>query len=101
MPLINPAVLQRMVTLIGEADICVAVNDGHASALCGVYRSSVAPIAQSMFEAGERRVMPMLDRVQTKRVDAAIFRDIDPDLNTFKSLDTPEAYQKALNLVIS
>jgi molybdopterin-guanine dinucleotide biosynthesis protein A len=96
MPLIDPAVLERMVTLIGDADVCVAVNDGHASALCGVYRSRVGPVAQSMFDAGERRVMPLLDRVQTKRVDAAVFRDIDPNLLTFLSCDTPEAYQSAL-----
>jgi molybdenum cofactor guanylyltransferase len=96
MPLIDPAVLQRLTMMIEDADICVAVNDGHASALCGIYRSRVAPTAQALFDAGERRVMRLLDHVQTKRVDAAVFRDIDPDLNTFKSCDTPEAYQSAL-----
>jgi molybdopterin-guanine dinucleotide biosynthesis protein A len=98
MPLINPAVLQRMLTTIGDADVCVAVNDGHASALCGVYRSRVAPAAQSLLDSGERRVMRLLDQVQTKRVDAAKFRDIDPGLSTFMSCDTPEAYRAALKL---
>ena len=96
MPLINPAVLRRLVAAIEDADVCVAVNDGHASALCGVYRARVAPTAQALFDSGERRVMRLLDQVQTKRVDAAVFRDIDPDLNTFKSCDTPDAYRSAL-----
>ena len=97
MPLIRPAVLQRLLDAIGDADVCVAMIDGHASALCGVYRSRVATAAQSLFDSGERRVMPLLDLVQTKRVDAALLRDIDPELETFVSCDTAEKYQWALS----
>ena len=96
MPLINPIVLQRLLTMIGDDDACVAVVDGHASALCGVYRSRIASEAQALFDSGERRVMPLLDRITTKRVDAAAFRDIDPDLDTFLSVDTPEKFTQAL-----
>jgi molybdopterin-guanine dinucleotide biosynthesis protein A len=92
MPLINPRVLERLASMIGDADMCVAVNDSHASVLCGIYHSRVAPIAQQLFDSGERRVMALLDRVDVKRVDAALFRDLDPQLNTFKSCDTPETY---------
>jgi molybdopterin-guanine dinucleotide biosynthesis protein A len=98
MPLIKPEVLQRLVAAIGDHDACVAIVDGHASALCGVYRSRIAADAQALLDSGERRVMRLLDRVQTKRVDAAAVRDIDPDLETFASCDTPEAYQAALKL---
>ena len=95
MPLINPAVLERMLTLIDDNDACVAIVDGHASALCGVYRSRVAQAAQALLDSGERRVMRLLDQIKTKRVDAALFRDIDPDLETFISVDTPEKYADA------
>ena len=96
MPLINPAVVQRMLTLIDDHDACVAIIDGHASALCGVYRSRVAEVAQALLGSGERRVMRLLDQIKTKRVDAALFRDIDPDLETFISVDTPEKYADAV-----
>jgi molybdopterin-guanine dinucleotide biosynthesis protein A len=96
MPLINPAVLQRLVSMIDDHDACVAVTDGHASALCGVYRSRIAKDAQALLEAGERRVMRLLDRVPTKRVDAALLRDLDPDLDSFVSCDTPDTYRWAL-----
>jgi molybdopterin-guanine dinucleotide biosynthesis protein A len=94
MPLIRPAVLGRLLELRGDADICLAVIDGHASPLCAVYRSAVAGVARELLASGERRVMALLDRVQTKRVEAAVFRDLDPDLDSFVSCDTPEAYQK-------
>jgi molybdopterin-guanine dinucleotide biosynthesis protein A len=96
MPLIRPEVLQRMASMIGEHDACVAVVGDHASALCGVYRSRIATDAKALLDSGERRVMRLLERVETKRVDAAAFRDIDPHLETFLSCDTPEAYRAAL-----
>jgi molybdopterin-guanine dinucleotide biosynthesis protein A len=94
MPLISPAVLQRLLESIDDNDICVAMVGGHASALCGVYRSRVAVEARRLVESGERRLMALLDRVQTKRVDAAAFRDIDPNLDSFVSCNTPDEYQK-------
>lgn len=95
MPLIKPAVLRRLVESIGpEDDVCVAVVDGHASVLCAVYRARLARLARQLLDQGERRVTALVDRVQTKRVDAAQFRDIDPNLDTFFSCDTPEAYRR-------
>ena len=96
MPLVRSSVLRRLLALCEDAEICVAVVDGHASPLCAVYRSSVAGVAQQLLAGGERRVMALLDRVQTKRVEAAQFRDLDPDLDSFVSCNTPEAYAAAL-----
>lgn len=96
MPLIRPAVLSRLLELRGDADICLAVLDGRASPLCAVYRSAVAGVARDLLASGERRVMALLDRVQTKRVEAAVFRDLDPDLETFVSVNTPDELQAAL-----
>lgn len=96
MPLINPQVLMRLASMIDDQDACVAIIDAHASALCGVYRSRVAQDAQALIDSGERRVMRLLDQIPTKRVDAAAFRDIDPELESFVSVDTPDKYQWAL-----
>jgi len=92
MPLVRATVLRRLAELRGDADICVAVADGQASPLCAVYRKQVGRVGQALLDAGERRVMALLDQVPTTRVDAAVFRDLDPDLESFISCDTPEAY---------
>ncbi len=99
MPLIRAAVLQRLLDLRGHADICLAVIDGRASPLCAVYRAGVAGDAQQLLTSGERRVMALLDRVQTNRVDAAVFRDLDPDLESFLSCNTPEDLRTAEQLL--
>ena len=95
MPLVRSAVLHRLIELHGDADICVAEVDGRPSPLCAVYRKGAAGVAEALLASGERRVMALLDRVQTKRVDAAVFRDIDPDLATFVSCNTPDELQAA------
>ena len=99
MPLIRPGVLERLVSLIDDYDACVAIANGQASPLCGVYRSRIAPDAQALLNSGERRLMRLLEVVRTKRVDAEVFRDIDPNLETFISVDTPEKYADARSLI--
>jgi len=96
MPLVRPAVLRRLLDLRDDADICLAVINGHASPLCAVYRKTVSAVAQDLLAAGERRVMALLDRVPTTRVEAAVFRDLDPKLESFVSCDTPETYAALL-----
>jgi molybdenum cofactor guanylyltransferase len=94
MPSIRPQVLRRLIESIGDHDACVALVDGHPSVLCAVYRSRVAAVARQLLDSGERRVTSLVDRITTKKVDAALLRDIDPNLETFFSCDTPEAYRR-------
>jgi molybdopterin-guanine dinucleotide biosynthesis protein A len=96
MPLLRPAVIARLVSLIGDFEACVPVSDTHVMALCGVYRKSLATVADAMVAAGQLRVRDLLAQAQTQRVDAAAFRDIDPNLDSFVSCNTPEEYQAAL-----
>jgi molybdenum cofactor guanylyltransferase len=100
MPLIKAAVLQRLLDDIGEHDdACVAVVDGRESVLCGVYRKRpfIMDKIHALLDSGQRSMMGFIDAIQTKRVDAAVFRDIDPDLESFISVDTPEKYTEALS----
>ena len=76
---------------------------GGRSVRMGQDKGSLAFGAESMLERVTRilgaisdGVMRLLDQIQTKRVDAAVFRDLDPDLETFISVDTPEKYAAAV-----
>lgn len=95
MPLIRPAVIRRLLTLLGDADACVPVDGEHVMVLCAVYRRSLAAAAGQLVAAGQLRVRTLLEGATTRRVDTALFRDIDPQLDSFFSCDTPEAYEWA------
>ncbi len=91
--------IRRLFDLIGDADICVPIADGFPMTMCAVYRRAVATDADALLAEGRRRVRDLLDRVRTKRVDAAAFRDIDPSLESFTGCDTPERYAAALRML--
>jgi len=96
MPLLRPPVIARLFDLIGDADACVPIVGEHAMTLCAVYRRAVLPYADALLAAGQRSVRGLIDRVDARTVDAAEFRDIDPQLDSFFSCDTPQAYQEVL-----
>jgi len=95
-PLLRPAVAARLFDLAGAHDACVPVLGGVAMTLCAVYRRTVADEAERLVAARQLAVRGLLDRVNVKRVDAAAFRDIDPQLDSFLSCDTPAQVADAL-----
>ena len=96
MPLLRPDLVRRVIDLAGNHDVCVPVLDGHAMTMCGVYKVSVIAAAERLLASGERSVKRLLDHVNVKTVDAADLRDVDPELESFFSCDTPEKYRQAL-----
>lgn len=99
MPLLRPAIIERLLDLAGNHEVCVPVWEGHLISMCAVYRVSVVAEAERLIGSGERSVRGLIDRVDAKRVDAADLRDVDPELESFFSCDTPERYARVLRMV--
>jgi molybdopterin-guanine dinucleotide biosynthesis protein A len=98
MPLLRPALLRRLLDLSEGWDACVPIVDGFAVPTCAVYGHRVAPIASELVAAGQLAPAQLLRRVNTRYVEAADLRDVDPDLESFRDCDTPERYADALRL---
>ena len=96
MPLLRPAVIRRLIDLSHDCDACVPVDGDVVMVLCGVYRKHLADEATQLINTGQRRARALLEHGRTKKIEAAMFRDLDPELESFFSCDTPEAYQQAL-----
>jgi molybdopterin-guanine dinucleotide biosynthesis protein A len=94
MPLLRPAVIARLLSLAADFDVCVPVDGDHAMVLCAVYRHSLGPVADALVASGQLRLRSLVEGAKTKRVDTAAFRDIDPNLDSFVSCNTPDEYQK-------
>lgn len=99
MPLLRPAIIERLLDLAGNHEVCVPVWEGHLISMCAVYRVSVVAEAERLISSGERSVRGLIDRVDAQRVDAADLRDVDPELESFFSCDTPERYARVLRMV--
>ena len=97
-PLVVPALIERLLTLAGDADACVPLVDGMPMTTCAVYSTRVMSLAQSHLASGRRSLRGLLDELAVRWVACEELIDVDPDLSSFLDVDTPENYRAALAL---
>ena len=96
LPLLAPAVVVRLLELVGDADACVPRIGGIAMPACAVYATRIAGTAREQLATGDRSLRGLLDRLHVRWVSADELRDVDPDLVSFVDCDTPDDYGAAL-----
>ena len=97
LPLLEPALLQRLQDLAGAADACVPLLDGMPMPTCAVYATRVLPRAEAQLAAGARSLRALLAAVSVRWVNPDDLRDVDPELLSFLDCDTPGHYHAALS----
>jgi molybdenum cofactor guanylyltransferase len=95
-PLLVPAFVEHMLSLLGEHDIAVMEIDGFTHPLSAVYRRTVLPHVESLLARDRLRPIFLFDAVRTRRVSPDEMRVADPDLRTLRNLNTREDYEAAL-----
>lgn len=95
-PFLRPAVIARLLELGHGHDAAVPLIDGHLMVTTAVYARSTAPVVESLVESRALRTRDLLDRIRARRVAADELRDVDPDLESFLTCNTPESYANAL-----
>lgn len=96
MPLLVPALLQRLLDLAGDADACVPLVDDSAMTTCAVYATRVLPRVQAQLATDTRSLRAMIDGLSVRWVTTDQLGDVDPELLSFWDCDTPERYHAAL-----
>lgn len=61
--------------------------------LCAVYDRRIVPRITELLETGQRSVTGLLARCRVRYISAAELRAVDPDLRSFRNLNTPDEYQ--------
>ena len=95
-PFLRGALIARMFGALGDAAAVQAVVGGMAQPLLAVYRTSLAPKAARLVREGRRRVIFLAEGEEVNLVREAEAREADPDLLSFRNLNTPEEYAAAL-----
>ncbi|CAN5865609.1 molybdenum cofactor guanylyltransferase [soil metagenome] len=78
-PYAEPALFRALRAAAPEAAVALALLDGRAHPLMGVWRSDVAASCARALERGARRVREVLEEVGAVEVDAAALSAIDLD----------------------
>ncbi len=96
-PFLKPAWIQRLVALIGAADLAIPDVDGRLHPLAALYRrATVRPAIASLLAAARMRPVFLMETLKTRLVTADEMRGVDPDLSTLQNLNTPADYEAAL-----
>lgn len=93
MPFLSPDAAAHMLHLIQDGDDAVIpIVDGRVQPLHGLYHSRCAGTIRSLLEAGERRLMSLLDQVRSRYVQSGEFPNIEAQDWTW-NMNTPADYE--------
>jgi len=95
-PFLRPALVQRMIDLLGDQAICVPHVGDYHHPLAAVYRVGVLEVVERLLNARRLRPVFLFEEVPTRIVAAEGLRDVDPTFESLRNLNTPEEYQAAL-----
>jgi len=98
LPLLKPEFIRRVIALVGDCQAAVPHREGHDEPLSAVYRTGVLDVVETLLAEDHLRPAFLFQRVPTRRIEAAEFAAIDPELESVRNLNTPEDYRAALEL---
>lgn len=95
-PLLAPALVEHMFDSLGDHDVVVPCDGEFHHPLAAVYRPAVIGKIQELLAADRLRPIFLFDEVRTLRLEIEELREVDPQLSTFKNLNSPTDYEAAL-----
>jgi molybdopterin-guanine dinucleotide biosynthesis protein A len=91
-PFVKAALLKLLFDGLGGDDIAIG-STGQPQFFPGVYRRCVGDSAAALLQKGVHRVGALLQLHAVKMIDEAELRSVDPELNSYRDVDTPEEFE--------
>lgn len=98
-PLLMPAFVSRLFERLGDHEIVIPREGDQLHPLAAVYRTSLLPQAESLLADGDRSLLALVRRCDTRQLPADELRDIDPELVSLLGCNTDEDYQLLLERI--
>ena len=95
-PFLRPGFVRRLAHLAGEADIVMPQEEGRLHPLAAVYRVSVLPVILEMLDTGVLKLTTLTERCCCRHVPGSVLREVDPELESLRNINTSEEYDRAL-----
>jgi molybdopterin-guanine dinucleotide biosynthesis protein A len=89
MPLLQPALLQRLLVALDGYDLAIPERDGRLEPLCAVYAVSCLPVIQRLLRDRRLRANAVASEVPTRILREPEWRAIDPEGDSFLNINTP------------
>jgi molybdopterin-guanine dinucleotide biosynthesis protein A len=99
MPFLSQEVIKRMALHLDNCDVLAPMVDDHLQPLHAFYSQRCLPIAKKLLDYGVTSLQAIFPSCNVNTLESDVFLDIDPDLLSFRDLDTVDDYHAALRLV--
>jgi molybdopterin-guanine dinucleotide biosynthesis protein A len=93
LPDVEPALGELLRGYAAGVDAAVPRLGDDSEGVCAVYDRSLAPRIETFLQTGERRVQDFLGRIAVRYVTPAELRRVDPELRSFRNINTPADYE--------
>lgn len=94
LPDVEPELGRLLVAESSGVDAVVPMVDGEPQGVCAIYRTAaLPPVIERLVQAGRRSVKSLLDEIRVRYVDERQLRVVDPELRSFRNLNTPADYE--------
>jgi len=93
LPDVEPRLGPLLCDLAKGVDAAVPRVADRPEGVCAVYHRSLAARIEAFLQSGRRRLQDFLDEVDVRYVTPAELRQVDPELRSFRNLNTPADYQ--------
>jgi molybdenum cofactor guanylyltransferase len=98
LPLLNANVAAALVAMLEDFDAVIPEVGGQLQPLHAVYRKQCARKIESLAAGGEKRLTAIAAALNARKVGEDELRKIEPELRSFFNVNTPEDYQRALEI---
>jgi molybdopterin-guanine dinucleotide biosynthesis protein A len=95
MPFLNPGLLRAFADWAEGYDVALLRQGEHVEPLHGAYRRTCLPAMEAAIRAGERRIISFFPQVRVRYITLEEVAPIDPHLDSFRNVNTPEEWEAA------
>ena len=93
LPDVEPALGGLLRSLTGEYEAVVPRPDQEPEGVCALYLRALAPRIETLLASGERSIKSLLDASTVRYVASGELRAVDPELRSFRNINTPTDYE--------
>jgi molybdopterin-guanine dinucleotide biosynthesis protein A len=93
LPDVEPALGDLLRALAGDYEAVVPRPDQEPEGVCALYARALAPRIERLLATGERSIRSLLDRSRVRYVVSDELRVVDPELGSFRNINTPTDYE--------
>jgi len=93
MPLLNPSLLHHLLTVDRDADVVIPRVEGRTQQLHAVYSHACLPIIDDQLARDDYKIDRFFSRVRVHIVEEDEVRRYDPELRSFRNINTKDDWQ--------